>query len=186
MENNETLIKESVKERLLLAGIHEIELHGFNDFSLRRVASACNLSCAAPYRHFKGKEELLEEILKYIDSRWDLMRQEVISAYENDIKKQLIEVAIQYVRFLIVTPSYFSIMFHKRKRGEILSANKSISELVYSYGESNGWKKEDSEAFLYSISALIYGTVVLLRGKIMEPQEALDYFRRKIEQELEK
>ena len=115
MKDNDNVIKESVKERLLLAGIHEIELHGFNDFSLRRVASACNLSCAAPYRHFKGKEDLLQEILKYIDSRWNLMREEVIDAFDNDIKSKLIEVATQYVRFLIVTPSYFSIIFHEIK-----------------------------------------------------------------------
>ncbi|MBQ9131598.1 MAG: helix-turn-helix transcriptional regulator, partial [Clostridia bacterium] len=52
----------AVRERLIIAGIRELEAHGLNDFSLRRVAVACEVSCAAPYRHFKDKEELILEI----------------------------------------------------------------------------------------------------------------------------
>ena len=51
-----TYSDESIRERLIIAGIKEIELHGFNDFSLRRVAAACEVSCAAPYRHYKNKD----------------------------------------------------------------------------------------------------------------------------------
>lgn len=184
MKNNDNVIKESVKERLLLAGIHEIELHGFNDFSLRRVASACNLSCAAPYRHFKGKEDLIQEILKYIDSRWNLMREEIIGVFQSDIKSKLIEVATQYVRFLIVTPSYFSIMFHERSNNEKFPPDRSISELICSYGKENNWNKERTEYCLYTVSALIYGTVVILQGRIMEPEKAIDNFRSKLSDEL--
>ena len=51
-------IENSVRTRLILSGMSEIEKHGVNDFSLRRVALAAQVSCAAPYRHFKDKEEL--------------------------------------------------------------------------------------------------------------------------------
>lgn len=180
MESNENIIKESVKERLLLAGIHEIELHGFNDFSLRRVASSCNLSCAAPYRHFKGKEELLHEILMYIESRWNLMREEVEKAYDNDIKRKLTEVATQYLRFLIVTPSYFSIMFHNGNVSNDVSPEKTISELAFLYGNNRGWSKEETENFIYSLSALIYGTVVILRGKIMPREDTIEQFQKNL------
>ena len=55
----------SVREQLIVAGISELETHGVADFSLRRVASACNISCAAPYKHFKSKEALVEGIFDY-------------------------------------------------------------------------------------------------------------------------
>ena len=49
----------ALKEKLLAAGIDEIALHGVSGFSLRRVAAACGASCAAPYKHFKNKEEFI-------------------------------------------------------------------------------------------------------------------------------
>ena len=52
---DEELGSASVREQLIKAGISELENHGISDFSLRRVASGCNISCAAPYKHFKDK-----------------------------------------------------------------------------------------------------------------------------------
>ncbi|MBO5879898.1 MAG: helix-turn-helix transcriptional regulator, partial [Clostridia bacterium] len=49
-------VEENVKHRLILAGIRELEEYGITDFSLRRVAVSAQVSCAAPYRHFKSKE----------------------------------------------------------------------------------------------------------------------------------
>ena len=53
----EELWLEDVKTRLLLAGVKELSEYGARDFSLRRAAEAAGVSCAAPYRYFKGKEE---------------------------------------------------------------------------------------------------------------------------------
>ena len=58
-----------LKEKLLSAGIDEIAAHGVRDFSLRRVAAACGASCAAPYKHFKNKEEFLRATIEYIDEK---------------------------------------------------------------------------------------------------------------------
>jgi len=46
----------NLRQDLILAGIEEINTHGANDFSVRRVASACHVSTAAPYKHFKDKK----------------------------------------------------------------------------------------------------------------------------------
>jgi AcrR family transcriptional regulator len=49
----------SVKTRLILAGLNEIEEYGIKNFSLRRVALGAQVSCAAPYRHFKDKDDFI-------------------------------------------------------------------------------------------------------------------------------
>ena len=49
----------NLREELILAGIEEINIHGANDFSVRRVAEACHVSSAAPYKHFKDKKEFI-------------------------------------------------------------------------------------------------------------------------------
>ena len=51
-----------LRDRLIIAGIEEISLYGIKDFSLRRVAMRCNASCAAPYRHFKNREDFIRAI----------------------------------------------------------------------------------------------------------------------------
>ena len=74
-------IENSVRTRLILAGMSEIEKHGVNDFSLRRVALAAQVSCAAPYRHFKDKDEYIREIISYVNSKWELLSREIERIY---------------------------------------------------------------------------------------------------------
>lgn len=170
MEDLINTVDQSVKERLLVAGLREIEEHGFNDFSLRRVASSCNLSCAAPYRHFKSKEELLIEIFKYINSRWQMLKREIDKAYADNIGRRIIELSVAYLRFLIVTPSYLSMMFQKNQlisEAELKALQKPddfLPELVSIYGKEKNWDDEKIYNTVYNIKSSLYGTALLVRN----------------------
>ena len=170
MEELINTVDQSVKERLLVAGLREIEEHGFNDFSLRRVASSCNLSCAAPYRHFKSKEELLIEIFKYINSRWQMLAKEVNKTHPDSTARRLIELSVAYLRFLIVTPSYLSMMFQQNQlinEREIKSLQKPddfIPELIDGYGKEKGWQNEKICRTIFSVKSTLYGTALILRN----------------------
>ena len=84
-EIDEYYKSEELPTALVLAGIKEIENHGLSDFSLRRVATLCGVSCAAPYRHFKNKNELILAILSYINSQWGILQQQII-----DLARQML------------------------------------------------------------------------------------------------
>ena len=56
----------NLREALTEAGIRIINESGEDALSLRKVASACDVSHAAPYAHFKDKDELIEEIKKSV------------------------------------------------------------------------------------------------------------------------
>ena len=58
----------NLREALIIAGIKEINVHGVSGFSIRRVAENCNVSCAAPYRHFESKESALEFLKEVFES----------------------------------------------------------------------------------------------------------------------
>ena len=45
----------NMRQLLIEAGIEEINRSGVTDFSVRRVAMECGVSCAAPYKHFKDR-----------------------------------------------------------------------------------------------------------------------------------
>ena len=55
---------EANKEKFLKAAVSELEEHGVADFSIRRVAKRCGVSCAAPYKHFESKNDLLVEVMR--------------------------------------------------------------------------------------------------------------------------
>ena len=82
-----------LKEKLLTAGIDEILTHGMGDFSLRRVAASCGASCAAPYKHFKNKEEF-NDTIEQIKSSVQLMQyfdKPIHINFEKEINVNIVE-----------------------------------------------------------------------------------------------
>ena len=47
-------MEETLRNRLIVTGAKEIAENGIAGFSLRKIASECGISCAAPYKHFKN------------------------------------------------------------------------------------------------------------------------------------
>ena len=103
----------SVRERLLLAGMEEIEKSGIQNFSLRRVAANCSLSCAAPYKHFKDKAEFISAIVQYISDKWYARQRAVVERCKGGTREQLTEISLEYIRFLVENPHFRAIVMLK-------------------------------------------------------------------------
>ncbi len=179
---------EGIRERLIIAGIKEIELHGLNDFSLRRVASACQVSCAAPYRHFKNKDELVLAIIAYINSRWEMMSEQIEKTFEGDTEKQLIEVCVANVRFLIANSNYLTVMLPlksgmtEEQQTERRKIWESIVRLSEKLAAERGLSSYEHEELDFLIETLIYGTVTLLEGAPADISEAkIGFMRHELE-----
>lgn len=95
----------ALKEKLLAAGIDEIVAHGVSDFSLRRVASACGASCAAPYKHFKNKEEFIKEIIAYVEEKWEHLSIQINASF-NEPTERVAQLCIANVKFRLSNPLY--------------------------------------------------------------------------------
>lgn len=78
MEATENRRGKSTRETLILAGLEELNEYGVQHFSTRRVAKACGVSCAAPYKHFKDSHEFIAEILGYINRQYDAEQRVVL------------------------------------------------------------------------------------------------------------
>lgn len=85
-----------LKEKLLTAGIDEILTHGMGDFSLRRVAASCGASCAAPYKHFKNKEEFIRATIAFIEEKWNHLADQIISSVEDPVGKNRFALSCKY------------------------------------------------------------------------------------------
>ncbi len=153
-------IEGSVRTRLIVAGINELEERGVKDFSLRRVALAAEVSCAAPYRHFKDKDDFINEIIKYISSKWELLCIQIESVFKDDLRKRIIELAVSNLRFWIANPNYRSVLMTVSPFGtDVLSMfDASLMAALETWCAKNGC---DYSSKKYTVRALIYGTLIL-------------------------
>ncbi len=159
---------ETVKQKLIIAGIKEIEMHGITDCSLRRVASACNVSCAAPYKHFKSKEDFIAEIVLYIHSQWTMLEEQVMSVFEGDVKKQLIETCIAYIKFWIANPNFRTVLmlktdtFGSERRDIMAKIAEGINVLIKKCCKVCGFDEGCEKQKIYKIRSLLYGATLMM------------------------
>ena len=127
-EESNTLQTE-LRESLLLAGIAELEAHGLGGFSLRRVAAACGVSCAAPYKHFESKEAFIAAILSYIHEKWELLESHICMAFPNGGEGRLAELCLADIRFWIGNPHFHTVHMMERGRGASRLGKRAEEEL---------------------------------------------------------
>ena len=174
-------IERNVRDRLIIAGINELEERGIRDFSLRRAALRAEVSCAAPYRHFKDKDEFISEIIKYISSKWMLLCNEIEKVYKDDARRLIIELAVSNLRFWIANPNYRSVLMTvSPSASDVLSLfDKPLMDAIERFSLENG---ADPEVRKYTVRALIYGSL-MLTGATDNRSSLTEYFRRELEDE---
>ena len=159
---------EALRESLIIAGLKEIEVHGITDFSLRRVASACGVSCAAPYRHFKNKNDLILAIITYINDKWSLLRDQIFEIFKNDRRRCLIEICIANIRFWTANPHFRSVMLtdsreldsdQLREKSRISGAADS---LLIEYFKEKNLSDDEIQKKLFIVRSVMYGAVQML------------------------
>jgi AcrR family transcriptional regulator len=179
----EAYIENSVRTRLIISGINELEEHGIKDFSLRRTALAAQVSCAAPYRHFKDKQEFLSEIIKYIASKWELLCREIEAVFASDLRRKIIELAVANLRFWIANPNYRSVLMTLSHTGGEGLANfdATLMAALDEYGTKYG-EYDNVEMKKYTVRALIYGSLMLTRADA-DRTASTELLRKKLEEE---
>ncbi len=162
-KNNDT--KESLRTRLIIAGIDEISAHGISDFSLRRVAANCYTSCAAPYKHFKNKEDLITQIIAYIDDKWMKLRAQIMVAFDGNPEKQLIEISVAYILFWITNPNYRSVLTISDRKME---DENSLQELIDACVKEKCFSEEEATIRVITVKAMIKGFLEMLENHELE------------------
>lgn len=183
---------ENLREALILAGIKEINNNGISDFSIRRVANDCNVSCAAPYRHFKDKRDFIAAIIDYVNDQWAARQEEILAQCSSGIREQIIEISLGYVRFLMDNPVYRSILMLKdnefdnlyhKKRTQFGSLTQSLEAELYmrSGMDEHTWKRK-----LMMVRSLIFGVVFLYdAGEFAYNDTTMEYLRYTINREFD-
>ena len=101
-----------LKRALLEAALEMLDEEGTEGVGLRELARRVGVSAAAPYRHFRGRQALLEAVATEGFRRFSAM----MAAKEQDLPEveQLPAMAEAYVRFALVQPALFRLMFSRQ------------------------------------------------------------------------
>jgi len=180
---------EELRDRFIIAGINEIEEHGSENFSLRRIANICGVSCAAPYKHFKNKEGFMVEILDFLVRQWKLLEEQIITAYKGDLKKLIVELAVANIRFRIANPNLrflFSLnkdSFVEEKKKELEKMNGRLQQIITEYFTEKGLSELEIKEKILFINGYIYG-IAYMDGCHDNDEETFYIIRKRIEKEL--
>ena len=184
--------KKNLREELILAGIDEINTYGANNFSVRRVAQACHVSSAAPYKHFKDKKEFISAIIDYVNDQWAVAQDEALRNCEQDVRSLMVEAAVRYIQFLMEKPYYRQILMLKnadfdnlyhRKPGEI---NSRTEQIMLAVKEAYGLTEEVWRRKALMVRSILFGSVFMFDcGEFQYSEAALEDIRYTINREFE-
>ena len=102
-----------LRTALLDAAAKMIKTAGLSAFSLRGLAKEAGVSHAAPYRHFKNKEEILANLILEGHRRLQICLLQARDAHPDSPPDQLIALARSYLAFARANPEYLHIMFSR-------------------------------------------------------------------------
>ena len=178
MEENFT--KDNVRARLLFSGLKELERHGVSDFSLRRVAQDAGVSCAAPYRHFKDKDELIYAVIEFVVEGWTLLSHQIAEIFSADSKALVVELLVAGLRFWIANGNFRTVIMVSSslkvgERGPVQNFDKPIAGAVARYAREKGIDNPDSLTF--KLLSMLYGAVILVDGGYESAEKAADNLR---------
>ena len=185
MEDN--IVMESVKSRLLFSGLKELDKHGVADFSLRRVAQDAGVSCAAPYRHFKDKDELIGAVIDFVLEGWTLLAEQISGILADDTRALVTELAVAGLRFWIGNGNFRTVIvasatLGKGEKGTLSSFDEPIISAIEKYAE--GMENNTAQHLSFKILSMLYGAIMLVDGGFEGADKAADGLRRAIISEL--
>jgi AcrR family transcriptional regulator len=97
----------NLRAALLEATLEAIAEDGPEGFTLRDVARRAGVSAAAPYRHFKDKEELLAAVAGECAERLNELTERAVAAAKANPLEQYRAAGIAYVQFIVAHPGHF-------------------------------------------------------------------------------
>ena len=102
-----------LRNALIEEGIKMINTSGEDSLSMRKLAEKCGVSMAAPYAHFKNKEEMINAIKKYVEDAFTEYLEAAVNKAESDVESKIVALGIAYVSFFIDNPEYFTFLFSR-------------------------------------------------------------------------
>ena len=166
------------RTRLILYGLRYMAENGTDNISLRKIAADCGVSCAAPYKHFEDKDDFIAAIIQYVADKWTEIANGIINEYPDDMRKQLVEISMAYIDFLVKYPSFRSvIMAGFESKNDEIEAQKKISPvssgIIKEYIKKYDIDEKTCMERMFLIRSMIYGAALMIDNGQLEYNDAV-------------
>lgn len=184
--------KTPLYSRLIQAGIAELNRSGLQKFSVRKVAEQCGVSCAAPYKHFKNKQGFIAAIISSVSARWHQRQEEIIRRCPGDLRRQIVEICLEYIHFMVENPYFRSIITQQddafdREYGPMRRRLSDITaELAARYCDSVSMSQTVRFRKISTLRALVYGaSLMFTNGELPFTRENLSVIAVSVDREFD-
>ena len=182
MDNTGPHSTTNTREQLILAGLEELNQYGIRNFSTRRVAKNCGISCAAPYKHFQNTQEFIGAILDYVEKMYSAQQKEILVKYAHcDSRTQLLQASLDYIRFLVQYPELRRVIMQNFKdcdevyhkiRGQF---SYQIYKIVSRYCLEVHMPDDVRKRKTFTVRSIIFGAALFFdNGEMEYTQENMD------------
>lgn len=150
-----------------------LEEEGVAGVSLRAACKAAGVSHAAPYRHFRGKAELMEAIARAGFDQLGQLCREARLRHPSDPERQLRDAGLAYVSWATNNPERTRLMFGGMMKADDLDpdlhahAEAAYSEIfrIIDAGRQSGlFGGIDTDSVVLSAWSTVHGLTMLILG----------------------
>lgn len=100
-----------LREQLVEAVRRLIESHGIDGFSVAEACRMAGVSTAAPYKHFKDRDEIVHAVILGAMGRMGTALQAAADAYPAGDPERIVALGKAYIDFARAEPGLFAVMF---------------------------------------------------------------------------
>ncbi len=165
----------NLRNELIEVGIKMVQEVGADKLSMRKLASLCNVSEAAPYKHFASKEKLLNAMQEYVTEQlMNSLQKAVEGPDQSKPTESILHMGKAYVLFFMKNPEYYAFLFLHSDLSFNLSSNNEpesyppfqyYKNLVFEVYRALGYPEDRIKNGLIAMWAKVQGMVAITAMK---------------------
>lgn len=172
MEKKHSYHHGNLRNELIENAIAIVNDEGEQSLSIRKVANACGVTYAAPYSHFKSKDELLLACRKHVSDQFAEYLSNSISDKDTTNPETLNILGNAYIDFFKAHPAYYHFVFNSKQTCKMVLTLDEIKDnyppfevfrkVCLALTETFGITKEEGLARLIKCWSLVHGATALI------------------------
>ena len=162
----------NLRYELIEKAIAIVNDEGEQALSIRKVAGACGVSYAAPYAHFKNKEELLSACREHVSKQFaDFLSDSILNKDTTD-PATLSILGNAYIEFFKLHPVYYNFIYNSKETCKMVLTLDEVKnnyppfevfrKVCLSLTESRGITKDQGLAKLIKCWSVVHGATALI------------------------
>ncbi len=176
----------NLRNALIVAAAELIEESGSIDFAMIDAARRAGVSSAAPYRHFKSKDALLEAVAHLAFYGLTEASRQAVEDCEPGSESAIISLGERYIGYITARPQFYDLMWGDHSQRALDSGAIELKssgfyivvEQVEAWCKAEGLHELDPQDIATKLWALVHGLSSLaLNGHIERFNEGVDIYQ---------